>query len=123
MPSINGITDGRIDARLITPSDTSEERAAKHNLHTVRRWVNLTHADTYIHGPFDFATVRGRKTQDRVDQGCWDALATKTSMFSNALPSFTVPTYSIHIHVDRGVHAIIPGMAAIAIDDTSPPQM
>jgi hypothetical protein len=41
-------------------------------------------------------------------------------MFSNALPSFTVPTYSIH--VDRGVHAIIPGMAVVAIDDTRPPQ-
>ncbi len=59
---LNGITDGRIDAHLITPSDTSEERAANHNLQPVRRWVNLTHADTYIHGPFDFATVRGRKT-------------------------------------------------------------
>ena len=117
----NGISDGRIDAHLITPSDTSEDRAAKHNLHPVRRWVNLTHADTYIHGPFDFATVRGRKTRDRVDQGCWDALAAKSSMFSNTLPSFTVPTYSIH--VDRGVHAIFPGMAAVAIDDARPPQL
>ncbi len=117
----NGISDGRIDAHLITPSDTSEDRAAKHNLHPVQRWVNLTHADTYIHSPFDFATVRSRKTWDRVDQGCWDALAAKSSMFSNTLPSFTVPTYSIH--VDRGVHAIFPGMAAVAIDDARPPQL
>ncbi len=66
----NGISDGCIDAHLITPSDTSEECAAKHRLHPVQCWVNLTHANTYIHGPFDFATVRGHKTWDRVDQEC-----------------------------------------------------
>ena len=53
----NGISDGRVDVHLITTSDTSEDRAAKHNLHPVQCWVNLTHADTYIHGPFEFATV------------------------------------------------------------------
>jgi hypothetical protein len=36
-------------------------------------------------------------------------------------PCFTfylIPTYSIH--VDRGVHAIFPGMAAATFDDTDP---
>ena len=117
----NGISDGRIDAHLITPANALEERAAKHHLHPVRCWVNLTHADTYIHGPFGFATVRGRKTRDRVDQECWDALAAKSLMFSNPLPSLTVPTYSIH--VDRGIHAIFPGMVAAAVNDDRPPQM
>jgi hypothetical protein len=116
-----GFSDGRIDAHLITPSDTSEERAAKHHLHPVQCWVNLTHADTYIHSPFDFATVRGRKTWDHVNQECWDALTAKSLMFSNPLPSFTVPTYSIH--VDHGIHAIFPGMVAAAVDDDRSPQM
>ena len=57
----NGISDGRVDAHLITPSDTSEDRAAKHHLHPVRCWVNLTHADTYIHGPFELPPFEGEK--------------------------------------------------------------
>ena len=117
----NGISDGCVDAHLITSLDTLEERAAKHHLHPVHCWLNLIHGDTYIHGPFDFATIRGRKTWDRINQGCWDALAAKSLMFYNPLPSFNVPTYSIHVH--RGVHAIFPGMEAAAIDDARPPQI
>ncbi len=68
---------------LITPSDTSADRAVRHHLVTVRCWVNLTHGDTYLYGPFDFAVIRGQKTRDCIGQDCWDALATKTLMFTN----------------------------------------
>jgi hypothetical protein len=64
----NSPTFGTMDAHLITPSDTSAEHASHHHLVTVRSWVNLTHCDTYIHGPFDFAILRGRKTCDRIGQ-------------------------------------------------------
>ena len=66
------------------------------------RWLNLTHTDTFIHGPFDFATVNGRKTRDRISQADWDILVLHSSMFHNAAPRFDLPSYSIH--VDRGVH-------------------
>jgi len=66
------------------------------------KWLNITHTDTYIHGPFEFATVRGRKSRDRICQEDWDALWQHTTMFQNPLPAFDVPTYSIH--VDRGAH-------------------
>ncbi len=70
--------------------------------------MNLTHGDTYLHGPFDFAVVRGRKTRDCIGQDSWDVLASKTLMFTNWVPRFDLPMYSIH--VDRGVHTILPGM-------------
>jgi hypothetical protein len=38
----NSPTFGTMDAHLITPSDTSAERASRHHLVTVRSWVNLT---------------------------------------------------------------------------------
>ncbi len=79
----NAPTFETMDAHLITPSDTSADCAARHHLVPVRCWVNLTHGDTYLHGPFDFAVVRGRKTRDRIGQDCWDVLATKTLMFTN----------------------------------------
>ena len=87
---------------LICPSDTSEAQANRNKLVPFRRWLNLTHTDTYIHGPFDFATVKGHKTRDRISQVDWDILALHSSMFHNAAPRFELPSYSIH--VDRGIH-------------------
>jgi hypothetical protein len=46
---------------LICPSDTSKAYAKCHKLLQFHRFLNLTHTDTYIHGPFDVATVNGRK--------------------------------------------------------------
>ncbi len=56
----------------------------------------------FIHGPFEFATVNGRKTQDHISQPDWDILKAYCDMFHNPLPQFDVPSYSIH--VDRGAH-------------------
>ncbi len=118
----NGISNGQLDAHLLTLSDSSEERAEKHKLRPIRAWVNLTHGDTYIHGPFDFATIRGHKSHDPVAQDCWDVLASKNSMFTNKVPRFDVTTYSIHM--DHGVHTVFPSMTAVAADlsnlDTPP---
>ncbi len=64
----NGVFHGHLNAHLIAPLDTSEEHATRHHLLPIHCWVNLTHADTYIHGPFGFATVNGCKTWDPVGQ-------------------------------------------------------
>ncbi len=87
---------------LICPSNTSEAHAAWCKFVPFRRWLNLTHSDTYIHGPFDFSAVNGRKMSDCISQSDWDVLATHSSMFHNPIPWFDLPSYSIH--VDHGVH-------------------
>ena len=90
------------ETHLVRPSDTSDDHANRHNLLPFRKWLNITHTDTYIHGPFEFATVRGRKSRDRICQEDWDALWQHTTMFQTPLPAFDIPTYSMH--VDRGAH-------------------
>ena len=115
----NGISTGHLDAHLITPSDTYEDCALHFHLHPIHCWTYLTHSDTYIHGLFSFATVRGMKTRNHVDQDCWKALAAKSSMFSNKLPSFVIPRYSIRLNC--GVHLTSPGIEAAAVDDSQPP--
>ena len=87
------------DTHLVRPSDTSDDYAKRHNLLPFWKWLNITHTDTYIHGPFEFAT---RKSRDRICQGDWDVLRQHTTMFQHPLPAFDVPTYLIH--VDRGTH-------------------
>ena len=92
------------ETHLIRPSDTLVDYALCHKLLPFRKWLNITHSDTFIHGPFEFATVRGQKTCDRVSQDDWNVLLRHVSMFQNPTPRFDVPTYSIH--VDRGAHVI-----------------
>jgi hypothetical protein len=90
------------DTHLNRPSDTLVHYAQRHKLCPLWKWLNLTHLNTFIHGPFEFASVNGRKTRDCVSQADLDVLKSHLNMFHNPLPWFNVPSYSIHI--DRGAH-------------------
>ena len=87
---------------LIRPSSTSTAYAASQNLQPLRQWITLTHLSTYIHGPFDFAVIHGRKTRDRIDRCDWEQLLLHKSRFTNPTPKFDLPTFSVH--VDRLSH-------------------
>jgi hypothetical protein len=104
------------NTHLIRPSDTSEAYALRHKLLPFRRYINLTHQDTYIHGPFDFASVHGRKSRDRIAQADWGILCSRTAMFHNPIPLVEIPTYSIH--VDACAHTTFHD-AAISRDASS----
>jgi hypothetical protein len=90
---------------LIRLSDTSEPHASRLWLVLFRRWINLTHSDTLLHGLFEFATVHGRKTRDCISQSDWDILSCYHMAFNNPIPQFDLPSYSIH--VDQGTHIAI----------------
>ncbi len=90
------------ETHLVCPSDTSDNYARCHNLLPFWKWLNITHLDTYIHGPFEFTSVQGRKTHDRISQDNWNILQWHISMFQNPIPKFDVPTYLIHVNL--GAH-------------------
>ncbi len=90
------------ETHLIRPSDTLVDYAQCHKLRPYRKWLNLTHLDTFTHGPFEFASINGQITQDRISQADWDILKSHLNMFHNPVPQFNVPSYSIH--VDRCAH-------------------
>ncbi len=77
--------------------ETSEAYACQHHLLPYRKFLNLTHLDTYILGPFNFATIHSRKSCNRIPQSAWDVLKSHSDMFHNPIPCFDVPTYSIHV--------------------------
>jgi hypothetical protein len=87
---------------LIWPSDTSKAHAAHHRLVPFCHWINLLHSGTLLHSPFEFATVNGRKSPNRVSQANLDVLAKFSTCFQNPLPRFDLPSYSIH--VDCGIY-------------------
>jgi hypothetical protein len=45
------------DTHLIRPSEMSDDYALHHNLCPFRKWLNITNLDTFIHGPFEIASV------------------------------------------------------------------
>ncbi len=90
------------NTHLVQPMDTSDSYVARHKLMPFRKWLNICHLDMYIHGPFEFASVRGRKTRDCVAQPDWDVFHWNKLMFNNPVPRFDIPTYSVHCN--RGVH-------------------
>jgi hypothetical protein len=66
------------DTHLVCPCDTSDSYATCHKLMPFRKWLNICHLNTYIHGPFNFDSIQGRKTYDRIAQVDWDALSRHT---------------------------------------------
>jgi hypothetical protein len=93
-----------METHLIKPSDTSVDYAIHHKLRPFCKWLNLTHLDTFIHGPFEFAAIHGRKTRDRISQVDWDVLKSHLDMFHNLIPPFDVPSYSIHVDRCAQIH-------------------
>jgi len=90
------------NTHLIHPSDSSKTYASRHKLLPFLNYINLTHSDTFIHGPCDFSTINNRKRRDRICQSDWDILKSHCDLYHNPLPHFDVPTYSVH--VDVGAH-------------------
>jgi hypothetical protein len=87
---------------LIRPSDSSETYTSRHKILPFRKYINLTHSETFIHGLFDFSTINNQKSRDRICQSDWDILKSHCDLYHNPLPCFDVPTYSVH--VDAGAH-------------------
>ena len=91
-----------VDCHLIRPSPTSETYALQHDLVPFRQWINLSHVSSYVHGPFAFTTINGRRTRDRISLDDWAVLRSQASRFTNTIPKPDLPTYSVH--VDRSIH-------------------
>jgi hypothetical protein len=90
------------DMHLIRPSDTLEALAARHHFMPFRQWITLTYESVYIHGPFEFAMINGRRSRDRVSLDDWTILHGNKHLYTNLPPSLVLPTYSVHC--DQGVH-------------------
>ena len=81
---------------MIRPSAESEPYAVAKGLRPFSQWVRLTNQDTYITGPFDFAVVNGRKSRDRVPTDQLQLLSKYSHLFTNEIPSLSLPEYSVH---------------------------
>ena len=82
---------------LIKPNENEATYAKQNYLVPFRKWLHITDKDTYIHGPFNFATYNNRKSSDRVDIKDWKILQAKKSLYSNSAPNLVIQP-SFHIN-------------------------
>jgi hypothetical protein len=93
-----------LETNLIQLSDSSASYATRHKLVPCRKWLKISQIDTFIHRPFEFASIRGRKSCDCIAQEDWDQLQQHSPMFGNQIPTFDVPSYLVH--VDHSAHEV-----------------
>jgi hypothetical protein len=102
---------------FISPSDTSKANALKCKLVPFRCWLNLTHTNTYIHGPFDFTAFHGRKTRDRISQLDWDVLTKHSITHSLGLTFLPTPSTltALYIYYSTILPTLLPSCSGILI--------
>ena len=84
-------------AHLIRPSSEEALYASANGLQPFRQWVRLLNNDTYIHGPFNFSTLNGRVTKDRVSESDWLTLRKYEHLYSNQVPPMNLQQYTVHL--------------------------
>jgi hypothetical protein len=62
---------------LLKPSEQTQQYASANSLKPFQQWLYLYDNNTILHGPFNFATINGRKTRDRIDTEDWNKLISK----------------------------------------------
>ena len=53
--------------------------------------------EIYINGPFNFATLNGRKTKDRISEFDWNKLIQSNDKYDHHSPALTDPCVSLYI--------------------------
>jgi hypothetical protein len=92
---------------LIKPISESPAYREQKNIVAYSQWTHIHHENTYIHGPFDFASINGRKTRDRISQHDWQILSDSRSKFDNEPPSLRQTTaYTYSYHTNSQFHTI-----------------
>jgi hypothetical protein len=64
--------------------------------------VNIDDSEVSLHGPFDFATMNNRKTQDRISEKDWLVLGEREALYHNRAPKVT--TRAMHIDITQPIY-------------------
>eukprot|EP00956_Cyclotella_meneghiniana_P025493 scaffold53356_cov47-Cyclotella_meneghiniana.AAC.6 len=101
------------DYHLVRPDNNASVYAKENSLHPFCQWVNLLHTSTFIHGPFEFATINDRNSHDRIAVEDRQKLAVSSSKYDNAPPDLDAKDYN-GIQFSRSYHSTIvdPGVEA-----------
>jgi hypothetical protein len=90
---------------LVRPTRDESNYCKSNNLKPYQEWINLHDNDTFLLGPFNFSTIQGRKTKDRIDISIWEQLQSLKHRFDNDVPSINVNLQGYICHIDTPYHS------------------
>ena len=61
--------------------------------------------DTFLLGPFNFATINGRKTRDRIAREHWQLLLDRRGRYDNKPPRLESHLQGITCYIDTPYHS------------------
>ena len=73
---------------LISPTDIASKRAGYKHLVPYREYIQLKDPAVNLHGPFDFATINGYKSRDKISILDWNILRSLSKYYDNQAPVF-----------------------------------
>jgi hypothetical protein len=91
---------------LVKPSPNNAQYLQQKSLTPFSQWIHLSN-ESFIHGPFDFAVINGRKTRDRVSHSDWETvLPHETAKYQNKPPRLNLSSYAYSYHVNTQYHTV-----------------
>jgi hypothetical protein len=90
---------------LVKPDKNEENYCKQSGLLPYSEWINIHDPDVYLVGPFNFATIQGRKTQDRISYDQWKQLQSLKSNFDNDVPFIHETLNGYVCHLDTPYHS------------------
>ncbi len=90
---------------LVRPTKDKSSYCSANNLQPYQEWINIHDNDTFLLGPFNFSTIQGRKTKDRIDTQIWQQLHALQDRFDNDAPTFNINLQGYICHVDTLCHS------------------
>jgi hypothetical protein len=90
---------------LVRPNKNEHEYCRRKNLKPYQEWINLHDKDTFLLGPFNFASINNRKTNDRISATIWKQLHSLECRVSNSLPTMDINIQGYVCHIDTPFHS------------------
>ena len=91
---------------LIKAMPNLNEYCKSKSLSAFTQTLYLHHTNIFIHGPFNFATINGRQSQDQIDIQDWMELKSKALLYDNPPPTLDSVNHTFSYHIDSQYHAI-----------------
>ena len=88
---------------LIRPSENTTKYCFDKGLLPYTKWVFINHANVFLHGPFDFATLNETKTRDRLSQSDLQVLSDTSAKYDNEPP--IIASANTAFYIDTAFHS------------------
>ena len=102
--------DGRFvvhdNYHLIKPTPNVSAYAEQKDVTPFSQWVYIHHHDIYLHGPFNFAIINGRQSNDRIGQEQWEILSKLSNQYQNDPPLMNLTNFAYSYHTTTQFHTV-----------------